>query len=273
MGTLYIVPTPIGNLEDMTLRALRILREVKLIAAEDTRVTRVLLDHYDIRTPMTSYHEHNKQRKLSSIFRSLADGDVALVSDAGTPSVSDPGYELVNEAARRGTLVVPLPGANAILTALVGSALPTDGFVYVGFLPKKKRLVRETLTSLEKEKRTLVAFESPYRLFDTLEIMLETLGDRPVCVAQEMSKMFEEFFRGPISAALEHFGNETPRGEITLVIGGLAPGSETWDEERVRAALRERLDEGESPSRAAKSVAAESGWKKRDVYAMGVEDD
>ncbi|MCB9452292.1 MAG: 16S rRNA (cytidine(1402)-2'-O)-methyltransferase [Anaerolineaceae bacterium] len=271
MGILYLVPTPIGNLEDITLRALRILREVSLIAAEDTRTTRVLLQYYDIPTPLTSYHEHNKLAKLDALFAALETGDVALVSDAGTPGISDPGFELVGAALGQGIQVVPLPGANAITTALVASGLPTDSFVYLGFLPRKTKALADLLDSLVDERRTLVAYESPNRLTDTLALVLEQLGDRAVCVAREVSKFYEEFQRGTCSTVLNYYREHPPRGEITLIIGG-APeeSSADWDATRVRAALDARLEVGESLSRAAKAVAAESGWSRRDVYALGV---
>ncbi len=270
MGTLYVVPTPIGNLEDITLRALRLLREVSLIAAEDTRTTRVLLDHYDIGTPLTSYHEFNKLAKLDAIFEALAAGDVALVSDAGTPGLSDPGYELIGAAIRRGVRVEPLPGANAILPALVGSGLPTDSFIYLGFLPRKTKALREVLLSLADEPRTLVAYESPNRLLDTLAAIADVLGEREVCVARELSKKFEEFRRGTVGDVLEHFRQNAPRGEITLVIGGSAPVAEAaWDETRVRSVLYARLNAGEPLAQAARAVAGLSGWPRRDVYALG----
>src|SRR5690606_18121109 len=188
MGTLYIVPTPIGNLEDITLRALRVLREAALIAAEDTRTTRVLLRHYDIATPLTSYHEHNKLAKLDSIFEALEEGDVALVSDAGTPGISDPGYELIGEAIQRGIRVEPLPGASALVTALVGAGLPTDSFIYLGFLPKKASARAEALREVATQRRTLVFYESPNRLLDTLAAVRDVLGERQVCVARELTK-------------------------------------------------------------------------------------
>jgi len=271
MGTLYIAPTPIGNLEDITLRALRILREVALIAAEDTRTTRILLQHYQITTPLTSYHEHNKLAKLDAIFEALAKGDVALVSDAGTPGISDPGYELISAAIERGYRIEPLPGASAIITALVGSGLPTDSFLYLGFLPRKGNALRQFLETIVNEPHTLVVYESPNRLPGTLGMLLQTLGDRPACVARELSKKFEEFRRGTISDLLTHFQTNTPRGEITLVIGGAAPQEKVvWTEEQVRAALYERLNQGKALNSAAKAVAAESGWDKRAVYALGV---
>lgn len=270
MSTLYIVPTPIGNLEDMTLRALRILKEVRLIAAEDTRTSRVLLEHFGIKTPMTSYHEHNKMGKLEAIFSALETGDVALISDAGTPGISDPGYELITAAIARGIRVVPLPGANAAIAALVASGLPTDGFVYLGFLPKKDKALRDFLASVAGERRTLVAYENPYRLRDALSAIIAVLGDRPVCVAREISKYYEEFFRGTASAALAHFIDQNPRGEITLVIGG-ATEAGRWSEAQVRSALSARLAAGESRSQAAKLIAVESGWRKSEVYALDEE--
>jgi 16S rRNA (cytidine1402-2'-O)-methyltransferase len=267
---LYIVPTPIGNLEDITLRALRILREVRLIAAEDTRTTRKLLDHYQIKTPLTSYHEHNKLTKLDAILDALTAGDVALVSDAGTPGISDPGFELIREAIAREIEVVPLPGPSAIITALVASGLPTDSYIYLGFLPRKANALRETLSEVAHERRTLVAYESPNRLVETLSAILETLGDRPVAVARELTKIYEEIRRGPASVVLAHYREHEPRGEITLVVGG-APeqiDDHPWDEERVRAALQARLDAGESRRQAAKAVAALSGWDSRAIYDL-----
>lgn len=270
MPTLYIVPTPIGNLEDITLRALRVLREVKLIAAEDTRTTRILLQHYDIQTPLISYHEHNKLTRLDTIFETLLTADVALVSDAGTPGISDPGYELIVAAIERGIRVEPLPGANAIVPALVGSGLPTDGFVYLGFLPRKDKALREFLSTILAEQRTIIAYESPNRLMDTLTIIRDVLSDRQICVARELSKKFEEFQRGTASEVLRHFQEHPPRGEITLVIAGAERvTSMVWDEDQVVSALRERLAGGESLSAAARAVAAESGWERRKVYALG----
>ncbi len=269
-GTLYIVPTPIGNLEDITLRALRILRECTLIAAEDTRTSSVLLAHYDIHTPLTSYHEHNKLTKLEAILHALSVGDVALISDAGTPGISDPGYELIREAIARGITVTPLPGANAAISALVGSGLPTDSFVYLGFLPRKK--LRAYFESLADETRTMIAYESPNRLVETLEALREAWGGgRPICVARELSKKFEEFTRGTVDEVLAHYAQTAPRGEITLVLGGASANDTMWDEARVRAALKARLEAGESRSAAAKALAQVSGWRKGDIYTLNVE--
>lgn len=274
MGALYIVPTPIGNLEDMTLRALRILREVSLIAAEDTRTSRVLTRHYEIDTPMTSYHEHNKLAKLDEIFAALARGDVALISDAGTPGISDPGYELIAAAIERGYEVVPLPGASALTTALVGSGLAGDRFVYLGFLPRKSAALRQLLAGYGERSETLVAYESPYRLVETLSLIEETLGgDRRVCVAREISKKFEQFYRGGARDLREFFARENPRGEVTLVIAGADPAALIWPEAQVRGALSARLEAGESLSRAARDIAKLSGWKKNAVYKLSLKKD
>ena len=271
MGTLYIVPTPIGNLEDMTLRALRILREVSLIAAEDTRTSRVLTRHYDIDTPMTSYHEHNKLAKLDEIFAALKHDDVALISDAGTPGISDPGYELITQAIERGHEIVPLPGASALTTALVGSGLASDRFVYLGFLPRKSAALRELLARYAERSETLVAYESPYRLSESLALIVDVLGDhRRVCVAREISKKFEQFYRGTARELYDRFAKDNPRGEVTLVIAGADPNAAAWSEAQVKQALFERLDADEALSRAASEVAKLAGWKKNTVYRLGV---
>ena len=272
MNTLYIVPTPIGNLEDITLRALRILREVRLIAAEDTRTTRKLLDRYEITTPLTAYHEHNKLSKLDAIFGALTAGDVALVSDAGTPGISDPGYELIHEAIARQVTVVSLPGPSAVVAALVASGLPTDSYLYLGFLPRKAKALRDTLAAIAAERRTVVVYESPNRLTDTLAAIIEVLGDRPVAVARELTKIHEEIQRGLASEVLAHYQANEPRGEITLVIGGAVERSDAvmWDEQRILEALRLRLETGEPRRQAAKAVAEESGWDSRTVYDLSI---
>lgn len=267
VGTLYLVGTPIGNLEDITLRALRILREVSLIAAEDTRHTRKLLARYDIHTPTTSYFEHNKLAKLDAILSALEAGDVALVSDAGMPGISDPGYELVRAALERGFPVVPVPGPSAIVAALAASGLPTDAFVYVGFLPRKAGERRRVLESLREERRTLVLYEAPHRLLDTLADILDTLGDRPVAIARELTKVHEEIWRGMVSGARAHFAGREPRGEFTLIVGG-ASEPQAWSEEQVRAALAERLAAGWTARDAVADVAAGSGWRRRPLYQI-----
>lgn len=269
VGTLYLVATPIGNLEDITARALRVLREASLIAAEDTRHTRKLLTHFDIRTPLTSYFEHNKLHKLDAILETLSAGDVALVSDAGTPGLSDPGYELVRAALAAGHAVTPIPGPSAVVAALVASGLPTDAFLYLGFLPRKEAEREDLLQAVAHEPRTLVAYESPHRLLETLAALESILGNRPLAVARELTKLHEEIFRGPINAARQHFSAQEVLGEITLVIGGA--GSEPpdiWDEARVREALAVMLDDGAKPKEAARFVADLSGWKSREVYRL-----
>jgi len=220
--TLHVIATPIGNLEDISLRALRCLREVKLIAAEDTRTTRHLLRAYDIKTPVTSYHEHSKRSKLDYLLSCLEKDDIALVSEAGTPGLSDPGYELINAAIARGVPVLPIPGASAITTALAVSGLPTDQFVYLGFLPRRKGQKRRVLNSVANEPRTIVVFEAPHRLVETLSDIQDTLGNRPLALCRELTKLHEEIFRGKVSQAREHFTK--PKGEFTLVIEGKREG-------------------------------------------------
>ena len=218
MPILYVIATPIGNLEDISLRALRLLREVKLIAAEDTRKTRHMLNAYSIKTPLTSYHEYSKRAKLDYLLDYLEKEDLALVSEAGMPGLSDPGYELIGAAIERGIPVVPIPGASAVITALVVSGLPTDQFIYVGFLPRRKGQRQHLLGSLVDEPRTIVAFETPHRLRETLDDIEEILGDRRLSICRELTKVHEEIFRDRVSQAKEHFVE--PRGEFSLVIEG-----------------------------------------------------
>lgn len=217
---LYIISTPIGNLEDITLRALRTLKEVDLIAAEDTRHSHILLQKYEIKTPVTSFHSYSTDAKLESIVRELKDGkEVALISDAGTPGISDPAYSLIRRAIEEGVKIVPIPGASALLTAIVSSGLPMDKFVYLGFLPLKKG--RQTLLkSLQTEERTLVIYESPHRLLKTLEHLKEYLGDREIAVCRELTKVFEETLRMKISDAIKHFTQKKPKGEFVLIVKG-----------------------------------------------------
>ena len=218
MPVLYVIATPIGNLEDISLRALRLLREVKLIAAEDTRTTRRLLNAYNVKTPLTSYHEHSKRAKLDYLLDYLEKEDLALVSEAGMPGLSDPGYGLIVAAIERGIPVVPIPGASAVITALVVSGLPTDHFFYVGFLPRRKGQRQRLLSSIVDEPRTIVAFETPHRLKEALSDIEEILGNRRLSVCRELTKIHEEVFRGRVSQAREHFTE--PRGEFSLVIEG-----------------------------------------------------
>jgi 16S rRNA (cytidine1402-2'-O)-methyltransferase len=271
MGTLYLVGTPIGNLEDISLRALRVLREVPLIAAEDTRVTGRLLAHHQIETALVSYHEHSKLSKLESLLAHLQSADLALVSDAGMPGLSDPGYELIRAAIEQGVPVVPVPGPSALINALVVSGLPTDGFVYLGFLPRRAAARRQLLAEVRDEKRTLIAFEAPHRLVDTLKDIECTLGERPLAVARELTKLHEEVRRGKPAELLDHFAANPPRGEITLVIGGKAD-QEPWDDVRVAAALAQRVAAGDSPTAAAKTIARLSGRSRREIYHLAIKD-
>lgn len=277
MGTLYLVATPIGNLQDLTLRATRVLQEVALVAAEDTRTARNLLTHLQISKPITSYFEHNKLSKLDSILDALNRGDVAVISEAGMPGISDPGYELVCAALARGIQVVPIPGPSAILAALVASGLPTDQFTYLGFLPRQKSARRKFLQSIAREPRTLVAFEAPHRLVDCLEDLAATLGNRKICVAREITKLYEEFFRGTVNAAREHFAAHPPRGEFTLVIAGATDEGQTttenWDDARVIQSVRNLMRQGINRTEAVKRIARESGRARRAVYQLVIAND
>jgi 16S rRNA (cytidine1402-2'-O)-methyltransferase len=271
--TLYIVATPIGNLEDISARALRVLREVSLIAAEDTRQTAKLLSHYGITTPTTSYFEHNKLAKLDQLLERLETGDVALVSDGGFPGISDPGYELIREAIARGAAVTPIPGPSALLAALVVSGLPTDSFVYLGFLPRKAGDRARVLAANAADSRTLLCLEAPHRLLDSLSDIQRELGDRRLAVCRELTKLHEEVFRGTAAEAIAHFNSKEVRGEITLVIEGRRdePKAEPWDNARIHAALADLIVLGVERKEAAKQVAAQSGWDRRDVYKIATE--
>ena len=280
MGTLYLVATPIGNLEDITLRALRVLREVPLIAAEDTRHTRKLLAHFGISTPTISYHQHSPHARREQVLTALAAGDVALVTDAGTPALSDPGQELVRDAIAAGYPVVPLPGPAAAVTALVASGLPTDTFTFVGFLPRKSAERRGVLERFRAAPETLVLYEAPHRLTATLADLRAVLGDREMAVARELTKLHEEWLRGPITRIEAHYvGEAEPRGEYTLVVAGAAPGSNSAvteakhdmaPEEAARERLRALLAEGLGTREAAARVARELGLTRREVYRLAL---
>jgi 16S rRNA (cytidine1402-2'-O)-methyltransferase len=271
MSTLYLVATPIGNLEDITSRALRVLREVSLIAAEDTRHSKKLLNHFDIHTRLTSYYEHNKLHKLDSILAALTEGDVALVSDAGTPALNDPGYELVCAVLDAGHAVSPIPGPNAPVAALVTSGLPTDRFLYLGYLPRKSGDRLRLLNEIDALIFTLVFLETPHRLQAALTDLENVLGDRQIAVARELTKLHEEIFRGKISEAVAHFRETPPRGEITLVVAGASQISEPWLRNRVEAALKDALARGKPPSQIAKEIATQSGWPRREIYDLVTE--
>lgn len=268
MSKLYLVATPIGNLEDLTFRAVRILKDVPLIAAEDTRTSQVLLNQYQIKTPLTPYHDHNKTKQARELLGHLSQNDLALISDAGTPAINDPGYLLVQAALQAGHQVIPIPGPSAPISALSGSGLPTDRFSYLGYLPRKSAARRELLDQVKGLPWTLVFLEAPHRLMDALEDCLAVLGDREISVARELTKLHEEFIRGPISLVREHFQENQPRGEITLVIAGADP-AEVWPESRLLEELIKEQNRGElSPSQLAKSLAARSGWSRRAIYDL-----
>jgi 16S rRNA (cytidine1402-2'-O)-methyltransferase len=269
MATLYVVATPIGNLEDISLRALRVLKEVKLIAAEDTRKTRRLLTAYDIKTPMTSYYEHNKLTKLDYILSRLQGGDVALVSEAGTPGLSDPGYELILAATRNGIPVVPVPGASVVIAALTVSGLPTDRFTYLGFLPRKAGERRKLLESVAADPGTIIVLEAPHRLTDTLQDLLTNFGDRRIAVCRELTKLHEEVFRGSIGEAIERFTE--PRGEFTLVVEGRADKTRQGLTEDIKSQLRGMQQSGVSAKESIARVAAATGLSRRELYKAWLE--
>jgi 16S rRNA (cytidine1402-2'-O)-methyltransferase len=265
-GSLYIVATPIGNLEDITYRAVRVLREASLIACEDTRQTRKLLDHYGIAKPTISYHDHNEmERSQELVARMLAGDSVALVTDAGTPLVSDPGYRLVNAAILNGIPVLPIPGPSAALAALAGSGLPTDAFHFGGFLPHKSGARAKVLEALAGEEATLVFYEAPHRILEALEAIEETLGARPVVVARELTKVHEEFLRGQAGEIRAQLAaRDAVKGEFTILVGKATepPADDTPMDEAVEALVREgapRMD-------AIKQVARRRGLSKREVY-------
>ncbi|HUA85120.1 MAG TPA: 16S rRNA (cytidine(1402)-2'-O)-methyltransferase [Bryobacteraceae bacterium] len=264
-GILYLVATPIGNLEDMTLRAARVLREVDAIACEDTRETRKLLEHFGIATRMVSYHEHNEVARAAELLERMRGGEtIALVSDAGTPLVSDPGYRVVRAAIEAGITVVPIPGASAAMTALAGSGLATDAFRFGGFLPAKKMARRRALENLRAEDSTLIFYEAPHRILETLEDIGEVMGDRPVVVARELTKIHEEFLRGTAEEIRgELAARAAIRGEMTVLIG---KGGGVADDRPVEEAVAELERAGVSRMEAIKRVAKDRGVGKRHLY-------
>jgi 16S rRNA (cytidine1402-2'-O)-methyltransferase len=270
-GTLYVVATPIGNLSDITHRAIEVLRDADLIACEDTRHTRKLLQHYGITTKTISYHEHNEQIRCDELIAQLQEGKtIAVVSDAGTPAISDPGYRLVHQAAEQGIPVVPLPGPSAVITALVGSGLPTDEFFFAGFLPARSVARQQRLRDLALVPATLIFYEAPHRLRSTLEDASKILGERKAVVARELTKLHEEFRRGLLSDLVEHYSSqETPRGEIVLLIDREEIVSEATAHTFGRSieALVNRLEsEGLDHRAALKKAARELGIPRAEAY-------
>lgn len=270
-GTLTLVGTPIGNLSDLSSRALEALNACDFIAAEDTRVSLTLLNHFGIRKPLVSYYEHNKRERGEMICRKLEDGENAvLVTDAGMPAISDPGEELVAQCHERGIPVTVVPGPSAVVTALAVSGMPTGRFTFEGFLSVSRRSRREHLDSLKDERRTMVFYEAPHKLASTLEDMLEALGDRRICLVRELTKLHEEVIRTTLAEAAVRYRNESARGEFVLILEGRAPEAapavEPEDGAQLARALME--NEGLSPSEAARRAAAETGLKKGDIYRL-----
>jgi 16S rRNA (cytidine1402-2'-O)-methyltransferase len=266
-GTLYIVSTPIGNLEDITLRAIRVLKEADLVAAEDTRHTRHLLDRYAITTPLTSYHDHNKEEKAPVLVARLLEGQrIALVSDAGTPGISDPGYFLINLAVDQKVPVVPIPGATAAIAALSVSGLPTDSFVFEGFLPAKHAARLKRLKDLALEKRTIIFYEAPHKIVKTIEDMSEVFGDRKAVVTRELTKIHEETIRGTLSDILTHLREGTVKGEFTLIVHGASTGPAAQDIDPAEYLRNLMLHRGLSKKEAIAAAAEELGLPKKDVY-------
>jgi 16S rRNA (cytidine1402-2'-O)-methyltransferase len=271
-GTLYVVATPLGNLEDMTFRAVRILREVALIAAEDTRHSRKLLAHFDIHTPLVSYFDHAEQHKAPRLIAELRAGkSIALICDAGTPGIADPGYRLVCAAVAAGVPVVPIPGPSAIVAALSVSGLPTDRFVFEGFVPARSSARIAFYRRLRGEERTTVCFETGRRLVASLGDLLSVLGPREVAVARELTKLFEAFVRGPAGAVLARLEGGEVRGEVTLLIGpGRAEPAERSEDE-IRTALLRLRAEGVTLRESARRLAREWGCSRRDIYQIGLD--
>jgi 16S rRNA (cytidine1402-2'-O)-methyltransferase len=270
-GLLYVVATPIGNLEDITLRALRILKEVDLIAAEDTRHTQILLNHYDIHTPLTSYHEHNERTKAQPLVERLVRGEnVALLCDAGTPAIADPGYRLVIEATRAGVRVIPLPGASALAAVLSASGLPTDRFVFEGFLPAKKQERKTKLQALRNESRTLVFYEAPHRLMESLQDLQQILGDREIVVAREVSKVYEEFLRGTLDKIIAQLAEQTVKGEITLVVRG-STNESSVSEKELETEIQQLAEGGMGIKAISEFLSDRYHVSKRKVYQMALQ--
>jgi 16S rRNA (cytidine1402-2'-O)-methyltransferase len=267
IGTLYIVATPIGNLEDITLRALRVLKEADLVAAEDTRHTRHLLDRYQIDTQLTSYHDHNKEEKAPVLVARMLEGKtVALVSDAGTPGISDPGYFLINLAIDRKVPVVPIPGPTAAIAALSVSGLPTDSFVFEGFLPAKHMARLKRLQDLAREKRTLIFYEAPHKILKTAGELLEVLGDRRAVVTRELTKIHEETIRGTLSEILKRLREGTIKGEFTVIVHGASAEPQKQDIDPAEYLRNLMLHRGLSKKEAISVAAEELGVPKKDVY-------
>ncbi|MCL2935106.1 MAG: 16S rRNA (cytidine(1402)-2'-O)-methyltransferase [Trichodesmium sp. St16_bin2-tuft] len=271
-GTLYIVGTPIGNLEDTTFRAIKTLQEVDLIAAEDTRHTSKLLQHFQILTPQLSYHQHNEQSRIPELIEKLNQGKaIALVTDAGMPAISDPGYELVKVCVEANISVVPIPGVTASITALCASGLPTNKFIFIGFLPTKIKLREEQLEKLSNSLETVVLYESPYKLLQTLEDLAKILGgNRKIVLARELTKLHEEFWRGTVGQAIIYYQNNQPKGEFTLVIAGAEPELPVLSEDTIKQELQELFAQGISRSQASRQLSQKINLSRRKIYQIAL---
>lgn len=267
-GKLYVVGTPIGNLEDMSVRAVKTLQEVDFIAAEDTRVTLKLLNHFEIKKPMVSYHEHNAREKGGEIITRLLSGRTcAIVTDAGMPCISDPGEDLVRLCAENGIDTVVIPGPSAAISALALSGLSTSKFVFEGFLNPQKNARLERLEELKREKRTIIFYEAPHKLCDTLSAMYQVLGDRKITLARELTKIYEEVIRTTLSQAVALFEEKAPKGEFVLVVEGMVEEEQSLTFEQALELIQALVDKGEPLSKAAKDVARQTGFKKGELYS------
>ena len=271
-GTLYVVGTPIGNLEDITFRAVRILQSVDLIAAEDTRHTGRLLQHFQITAPQISYHDHNQNSRIPELIEKLHQAKaIALVTDAGIPGISDPGYELVKACIEAGISVVPIPGASAVITALSAAGLPTDKFVFEGFLAAKGKERKERLEFLQSEPRTIIFYEAPHRLRQTLQDLADALGSqRQIVLARELTKLHEEFWRGDIHQAIAHYQQKEPQGEYTLVVAGIPPAKPQLSEAQLKAELQQLMSQGISRSQASRELAKVTSVSRRQLYQLAL---
>lgn len=276
-GVLYLVATPIGNLEDMTYRAVRILGEVDMIAAEDTRNSIKLLNHFEIKTPMTSYHEHNKYEKADELIRELAAGkNIAVITDAGTPGISDPGEVLVYKCYEADIKVVPIPGACAAINGLIASGIPTRRFAFEAFLPSDKKERKIVLSELKSETRTMIIYEAPHRLIKTLRELIDTLGNRKATICRELTKKHETFFNTTLEDAYAYYNENEPKGECIIVIKGLSfeeikeEEAKAWENMTVESHIRMYLDQGMDKKEAVKQVAKERGVPKREIYDVSI---
>lgn len=272
-GTLYVVATPLGNLEDITMRAVRTLKEVSVIAAEDTRHSRGLLTHFGIDTPLTSYFDHVERERAPKLVERLRRGeDVALISDAGTPGIADPGYRLVRAAIDAGIRVIPIPGPSVVIAGLSVAGVPTDRFAFEGFVPAKSNARRQFYAAVAGEDRTVVCFEAGRRLADSLADLAAAMPERQVVIAREVTKLYEAFVRGPAEELAAAAGDMVARGEVTLFIAPPTSLAPTMSEEALREEIARRRAAGLHLKEIARALAAESGWSSRDIYRLGLED-